>query len=316
MVELPMDAFEQPRAGTGTERQAEDSVDHAYARDGRPTLFTAVHHDAPGAAPSRSASSPGGRVADAIEAALVPRLVMLHGGRSAAPAVRTDAALAAIVAPFAASLIADDDSRSAHALLRQLRSDGASFDAICLDVMAPAARQLGAMWETDDCDFALVTLGLSRLHRLMREMDALLAAAVVPLDLGRVAMLAATPGEQHVFGLAMVGDFLRRAGWEVHDLIGATSAEITQMARSTCFTVAALSCSATAGLPALAGRITGIRGAARNREVAIMVGGLAFIDAPDAIIRVGADAMARDARDAVFQAERLLAVSRAALAVR
>ena len=244
-----------------------------------------------------------------IAAAIGPGLA------KAAIAARTDGAIAATVDPFAASLIADDDAVSAHALLTHLRAKGTSFETICLDVMAPAARRLGVMWETDDCDFALVTLGLSRLHRLMRELDAQLAAIAVPVDSGRVAMLAVTPGEQHVFGIGMVGDFLRRAGWEIHDVIGATTAEIAETARSTHFTVAALSCSTPEGLPALAGRITGIRGWSRNRDIAVLVGGLAF-DAPEAAIRVGADAMARDARDAVFQAERLLAVSQAALAVR
>jgi methanogenic corrinoid protein MtbC1 len=315
MVMAPMDAFEEPRAGEEADGQPAEDAGTAPLRRDRLAPFAAARRAGRGSAAETPVSTPGGRVADAIEAALLPRLVLLHGGRGKTDA-GIDAALAALIDPFAACLIADDEAASATALLRDLRGKGTSFETICLDVMAPAARRLGAMWTTDDCDFTLVTLGLSRLHRLMRELDAQLAAIALPVDPGRVALLAVAPGEQHVFGLVMVGDFLRRAGWEIHDLIGASTAEIAATARSTRATIAALSCSMEAQLPALAGRISGIRGQSRNRDIAILVGGLAFSDAPEAAIRVGADAMARDARDAVFQAERLLAVNRAEMAVR
>lgn len=322
MVDAPMDAFEQPQTAEETDVTGVPGDMIAAHRTRRATGSTSRPSQGTGdvARPARDNGAPhmplpdrptpGGRIADAIEAALLPRLVMLHGGREAAFPDRDDAAPDAAVAAFTASLTANDDAMSAMALLQQMRADGSSFETLCLALMAPAARRLGAMWETDECDFALVTLGLSRLQRLMHEMDAQIAAAVVPVDPGRVAILAVAPGEQHVFGIAMVGDFLRRAGWEVHDAVGASSAEIADAVRHTWFSVAALSCSSEAGLESLAGRVTTLRARSRNRAVGILVGGRVFDGHPEAAIRIGADATAQDAWAAVWQAERLLANAR------
>lgn len=307
MVCEPMDTYEQPQAaeetdGNGTEAGA-----------ARRTQRRAGEAFEPPRRQAAQPAAPGSRVATAIEAALVPRLVMLHGGRAGASRDGEDAVILAAIEPFTAALTVDDEAVAARGLLQHLLGRGTSFETICLGVMAPAARRLGAMWETDDCDFALVTLGLSRLQRLMRELDARIAAKAVPIDPGRVALLAVTPGEQHVLGIAMIGDFLRRAGWEIHDAVGASSAEIAQTVGRSWFCIAALSCGAPQGLGPLSARITAIRSRSRNRGIGVLVGGLAFLDNPEAAIRVGADAMAQDARAAVFQAERLLVQSRVAV---
>jgi methanogenic corrinoid protein MtbC1 len=302
-----MDAFEQPALAEETNSTSA----HGNCAEGRRRprrMEEPFSSRIRGAGPA----APGLRVAAAIEAALLPRLVMVHGARDAGVTPLADAAVAALVEPFTTALMVDDEAASARGLLQHLRDGGAGFETICLDVMAPAARRLGMMWEADDCDFALVTLGLSRLHRLMRELDARFTATAIPMDPGRVAILAVTPGEQHVFGLAMVGDFLRRAGWEIHDSIGASNAEILDAVRRTRFSVAALSCSTPQGLEGLAARIGVLRAASRNRDLGVLVGGLVFVDNPGVVIRVGADAMAQDARAAVRQAERLLVQSRAA----
>lgn len=320
MVAAPMDTFEAPLMVEDSDRDPAMPGTAMQLRRGRPAAFAPARRPFRAPAPVRAPApafalpTPGGRIADAIEAALFPRLVMLLGDRSAAVPQRVDATLASLIDPFAACLIADDEAASANALLRQLHGRGTSLETICLEVMAPAARRLGILWETDDCDFALVTLGLNRLHRLMHELDARPSAIAAPVDPDRVALLAVAQGEQHIFGVAMVGDFLRRAGWEIHDAVGAQCAEITEIVRRMRISVVALSCSTQGGLPGLAGRIAAIREASRNRDIAILVGGLAFEHAPEAAIRVGADAMAHDARAAVFQAERLLAIRQGAMA--
>jgi methanogenic corrinoid protein MtbC1 len=313
MVAEPMDAFEpqhvsEDTAGdTATLNLPQAEPDFRFGRQ--------AGMQARGF-PAARTLPPGGRLAEAIEAALVPRLVLAHGVPPG-PIVRAgDPALRAEAEGFAALLIADDDACGAMAMLHRLRAGGTSVEALCLDMLAPAARRLGAMWEEDDCDFATVTLGLSRLHRALHELSPDHASVALPPDPRRTAVLAVTPGEQHVFGLSMVGEFLRRAGWEVSDAIGASQAELTQVVRRGWFAVAALSTSRESGLDPLAATITAIRAASRHREIAVLVGGHPFADQPGNTLRVGADATASDARAAVTQAERLLARAEPPRAIR
>jgi hypothetical protein len=48
----------------------------------------------------------------------------------------------------------------ALAILRSLAERGATAHELCLDLLAPAARRLGEMWNTDCCDFTDVTIAL------------------------------------------------------------------------------------------------------------------------------------------------------------
>jgi methanogenic corrinoid protein MtbC1 len=46
-----------------------------------------------------------------------------------------------------------------------------------------------------------------------------------------------------------------------------------------------------------------IRQASRNRDITVMVGGRLFLERPELVAKVGADAMATDARQAVMVAD-------------
>ena len=89
-----------------------------------------------------------------------------------------------------------------------------SVESIFLDLLAPAARQLGTQWEADVTDFANVTLGVSRLQRIMRRLGDTFLQRDQPRQRGESALLTIIPGEQHSFGLSMVAEFFRRAGLE------------------------------------------------------------------------------------------------------
>ena len=104
-----------------------------------------------------------------IEGEIIPRLLMAHNtgkaqasGKRARPISPDDASRFAIL-PLrleAAGLLEEVDSFIA---------EGTSVETICLDLLAPAARILGEMWDRDECDFIDVRLGLWRLQEVMRE---------------------------------------------------------------------------------------------------------------------------------------------------
>ena len=101
-----------------------------------------------------------GTLAQALQQDLIPQLARAH---RPAPMHIT----APEVDAFTADLL-DGGDRAMLARLDVLRQRGFSNVDLCLDLLAPAARKLGALWDEDRCDFTSVTIGVGQLQRLMR----------------------------------------------------------------------------------------------------------------------------------------------------
>ncbi len=246
-----------------------------------------------------------GRLARAIDAEVIPRLVLAHrrAGCDDAPATTLSSAAAALMPIIVAG---DVDAALAH--LQELREGGLGIESIYLDILAPLARRFGELWDTDRCDFGAVTVGVMRLQQVMRRLAPEFQAEMPASLPGRRIVLAAMPGEQHTFGISMLAEFFRRDGWDVHDEPLESVAALTDLVREHWIGVVGLSLSGEAGLEGLARAIRAIRRHSRNRGIGIIVGGTVFAGSPDRIARVGADASALDPRQAVQQAHDLLSL--------
>jgi methanogenic corrinoid protein MtbC1 len=211
------------------------------------------------------------------------------------------------VEPFV-GLVLGNELPEVNGFVSDLCGAGASVESLYLDLLTPAARQLGDMWKRDEVDFTQVTVGLWRLHQVLRELgpsfhgDADLRAA------GPRALLMPVPGEQHTFGLAMVVDFFRRDGWAVWSGALETNAELATMVRHQAFAVVGFSVACGDRLEQLADVIRRVRRASCNPHVGVMVGGPTFVEQPHLAAAVGADATATDGRQAVQQARTWLSL--------
>ncbi|RZJ18331.1 MAG: cobalamin-binding protein, partial [Haliea sp.] len=105
---------------------------------------------------------------------------------------------------FARLVLARDDD-VAQACVDAMRDRGVPIESIYLDLLAPVARHLGELWEQDLCDFTDVTLGLGRLQQVLRELSPAFGQSIDHPTNGRRVLLLPSPGEQHTFGLVMVG---------------------------------------------------------------------------------------------------------------
>jgi MerR family transcriptional regulator, light-induced transcriptional regulator len=207
---------------------------------------------------------------------------------------------AGMVETFAHLVLSPDESDAA-ALVEQLLDDGVPAESVMLDLLGPAARLLGEMWCGDEASFLDVTLGLSHIQRLMRQLR-LPAGGLMP-EQGS-ALLLPVPGEQHVLGLRMVEELLRRDGWRVRALHTAGEGAAGHAVAEEDYDFVGFSISGARLLPALRQAIREVRAQSRNPNVRIMVGGVAFSGQDRAMPPPDADAVVGDAHEAVAQARR------------
>lgn len=257
-----------------------------------------------------SAFGPRGLTSNArreIEAALVPRLLLsrppvVSAGPVSAPLDEAE------VREFVAIVLDEDDANVLGYAVR-LQARGISVESIYLDLLAPAARVLGEMWSDDVCGFAEVTIAVSRLQLVLRDLSQTFVRDRADAALVGRVLLACTPGEQHSLGLFMVAEFFIRDGWGVH--VGPPLSEegLLAQARASWYDVIGFSVACDGRLDHLKREISRMRKASLNPRVLVMVGGRAFNEQPDLLARVGADASAANAELAPEVARQLLALS-------
>ena len=60
------------------------------------------------------------------------------------------------IVQFAALVLGDSDA-AAFTFVQEVMAQGTSVESVFLDLLAPTARHLGELWESDATDFANVT---------------------------------------------------------------------------------------------------------------------------------------------------------------
>lgn len=246
------------------------------------------------------------RLSQTIEGDIIPRLMLAFDTRRTAKKQVSEISdrLGENVDEFVQLLLTHDASIAVN-YVSTLRSDGVPLSALYLDLLSPAARRLGVMWEEDECSFTDVTIGVCRMHQVLLEFSRCFSATAGAADPGQNALIVPVPGEQHTFGLFMVMEFFRRAGWNCWSGSPATRREFHRLVQEQDFDVIGFSVSADQFIDAAAELIAEIRRGAKNSDTVILVGGRAITDNPGLYSQIGADAMAADGREAVRQVARL-----------
>lgn len=248
-------------------------------------------------------------LARTIETEIIPRLMLAHRAlgesRAAAPTVAPIVITDADVAAFAEMIVRKPLS-AARAHLDGLRDRGLTTEALITTVLSATARHLGVLWEQDRCTFVDVTVGLSRLQQLLRVYGPAFEISPAPeVERGRV-LLAVVPGEQHTFGLAVVEEFFRRAGWHVQSEFLPSRPILIEHVRTEWFDLVGLSASGEVSAAGVAAVVKAVRGASLNKSVHIMLGGNLFVADPALAVSLGADFGARDAAEAVNRVDWML----------
>ncbi len=240
-----------------------------------------------------------------VEAQIVPYLAQARGQAQVGGADAARATTAADTAELV-RLLLTQEAAGAVGFIEQLRRRGAAPDALYLGIVTQAACRLGELWDDDRCSFAEVTISMGRLQQVLRALSPRFQMAAVRLSHPANILLLPAPGDHHTLGLAMLAEFFHRDGWHVAGGPGCSPAAAADFARDTWIDVVGFSIGSARLLDGLAHGIQEVRRASCNRSLSVMVGGPLFRLRPGLVARVGADAAACDAAQAVRQARDLL----------
>lgn len=227
---------------------------------------------------------------------IIPRLIQAHA-HDESPAEGSQDYSALTGRPISPADVKDlvrmvllPDDRPARASVEAMRLRGIPVETLYVDLLALAARHLGELWEEDLCNFADVTVGVGRLQQALRDLSPGLAVRPPAGGQPRRILLLPSPGEQHTFGLVMVGEFFRSAGWDVAG--GPVSLDADLLVRREWYDVVGFSLASDVNLPRLTSAIATVRKASLNPRIGVMVGGPMFLRQAGLAAEVGADAVA------------------------
>lgn len=198
----------------------------------------------------------------------------------------------------------EGDPDRAIALVMDAAAGGMPAADVYLKVLVPAQKEVGQLWHVGDIGIAEEHLVSETTRQLMM----LLAGTYAPkAAAGRTVLAASVAGNAHDLGLRVVADLFRLAGWKSL-FLGANvpGEEIARAAQAYRADLVVLNATLTTQLRMLGDSIALIRRAAPAAK--IMVGGLAFEDAPDLWRQLGADGYASGMENAVSTGAALLGV--------
>jgi MerR family transcriptional regulator, light-induced transcriptional regulator len=241
-----------------------------------------------------------------IEGEIIPRLLLAHGAgatgcRAPEPGHATHQDIEAL-----AAMALETDAGEISASLAARRHAGVPLETIYLDIVAPAARLLGAWWDDDRCSFTDVTLGLCRLQQAVRELAEERISRSGPQDAAPRALFSPAPGEQHVLGLAMIEELFRKSGWRTDCAPLAAPKDVVRRVGESWHDLVGFTISTPDRCEALRRLVSDVRAASLNPKLCIMAGGVGLNGMTDPAAQLGVDAVAEDGRHAVLAAGRLL----------
>jgi len=167
------------------------------------------------------------------------------------------------------------------------------------DLYVPAlARQMGDAWCKDEMSFAGVTIGVSRLQSLLRDLGPAWAGDTLAEPDAPTVLLALGKEIYHTLGAMVLAGQLRRKGLSVTLLLGATNDEIVTTLEQGDYDALFLSASIGESLDNLSRMVESVR-TKIGEPPPIVIGGTILETETDVRAAIGADHASKDPDEAI-----------------
>jgi methanogenic corrinoid protein MtbC1 len=205
------------------------------------------------------------------------------------------------VAHWLAVTCSTPGSYSHEAVLKALMQKGVSNELLIDTCIPEAARTLGAGWDDNTRSFGQVSLGTVRLQGLVQELSA--QWKFNPGIHDQPSVLVAICGdEDHILGPLILSDQLRRLGYSVKLLLGATEKDVHDNIETGFFDMVMFSCSSVVSLDNVAKVVKSLRQEISDPPI-LLLGGAVLGQAPEIEKLVAVDVIASGLTDALEQLE-------------
>ena len=190
------------------------------------------------------------------------------------------------------------DRRAATFIVDAALDAGAELREIYIDVVQPAMREIGRLWQENELTVAEEHLATAISQSVMSRT---FERVFVWRDSRTPFLVAAcADDERHQIGLRMLCDLLEMEGWETSYLGASVPIEsLVDFVQKHQPDAVAISATIAPHIPRVRAAIDALRAAHLAKQPVVAVGGRAFLTDPSLAVRVGADLTAADAADAV-----------------
>ncbi|HEY0079596.1 MAG TPA: cobalamin-dependent protein [Pyrinomonadaceae bacterium] len=222
---------------------------------------------------------------------------------SALPTLFEDAAPHAGLAKKFLSLLLKGERHVASRLILEAVDSGVEVKDVYLHVFQTSQREIGRLWQMNQVSVAQEHYCTAATQLIMAQLYPRIFRTEKN---GRRVVATSIAGELHEIGIRIITDFFEMEGWDTYYL-GANSptAAILQALAERRADALAISATMTFHIRPVENLIAAVRASQDLHAVKILVGGYPFNIEPELWKRVGADAYAADASEAVEMASRL-----------
>lgn len=191
------------------------------------------------------------------------------------------------------------DSLRVNQIVDSLIAQGLTQERIFLDLITPAARHLGTLWDNDLCSFTDVTCGLAIMHHVIYRLGYEFRDGPHVRGEQTNVMMCCAPGSLHLLGATIVGDLFRREGASVVIEISSTQQELVRAVANEWFDVIGISVAIESQLLQLKSLVQELKKSSGNPNVKVLLGGPIFMLVDATADMFDADTIAKDAQEVV-----------------
>lgn len=210
--------------------------------------------------------------------------------------------LSDLAGDYLQALLAGDRQSASRRVLDAV-GQGVPVRDVYLRVLQPCQREIGRLWQMNRLSVAQEHYCTAATQLVMSQLYPYIFSGE---RRGRTLVATCVAGDLHEIGVRMVSDFFEMDGWDTFYLGASTpTPSVLQTVKERRADVLLVSATITSHVRAVAGLVEAVRAHFGDR-VKILVGGYPFNVDPDLWRRVGADACAGDAEEAIAVATRLV----------
>jgi len=189
-------------------------------------------------------------------------------------------------------------------LILDLVDQGTAVDDIYLNIFQQVQYEIGRLWQLNQISIAQEHYATSVTQLAMAQLYPKIFSSYKK---GKKVLTGCIGDELHELGVRMVADLLELAGWDtIHLGSNTPPAEILKLLVEKEIDLLAISLTLPDKLEVAQGLITKIHEKTKLSNLKIIVGGRVFLKNSNLWQKIGADAFAADAKEAVKVADSLL----------